>query len=103
MSTTPGIGDNVNKRAHSVGLPPRPFLYTLDQISTLLEVSPLQVGQYYIYFEGRSTGRASADLMKARNIAPRNHPPEWRVAEAELVRWMKRKGFKFYDRSSVRN
>lgn len=103
MTDTPGVGDNVKKLAHSVGLPPRPFLYTLDQLSVILEIQPIQIGQNYIYFEGRSTGRVSADLMKARNIAPRNQPPEWRVAESELVRWMRRKGFKFYDRSSVRN
>lgn len=103
MAETPGIGDNQNRRAHSVGLPPRPFLYTFDQLSTLLELKVNTISMHYIFYDGRSTGNVNRDLMMARNIAPPTDRPEWRVAEAELVRWMKRKGFKFYDRSSVRS
>lgn len=80
----------------------RPFLYTLDQISTLLNVQLRYLETSYIYFDRRSTGLPSRDLIVAHNIAPPELKPDWRVSEKELVRWMKRKGFKYYDRASIR-
>lgn len=85
-----------------VGLPTRPFLYTIDQLSVLLELGERTLATGYLYFEGRSTGTHSLDLMLARNVAPPNEKPEWRVAERELIRWLKRKGFILYDRTWVR-
>lgn len=82
-----------------IGLPMRPFLYTLDQISTVLDIAESKVRSQYIHFEGRSIGVATRDQMIARNIAPADEKPEWRVAEQEFIRWLKRKGFKHYDRS----
>lgn len=82
-----------------IGLPYRPFLYTLDQIAQLLSLQMQSLTSTYIYFEGRSTGMMSRNLMLARNIAPPDQLPEWRIAERELLRWMKRKGFKHYDRT----
>lgn len=90
------MGGNRNTGA-SVGLPPKPFLYSLDQVAMLLDVSLAHLRTNYIYFDGRSIGLAR-DRITARNIAPEGQAPEWRVAEAELVRWFKRKGFRFYDR-----
>lgn len=85
-----------------VGLPPRPFLYTLDQLSVLLNVDQKRVETQYIYYEGRSTGVMSTRLLLARNIEPdRNARPDWRVAERELIRWMKVMGFKYYDRGVI--
>lgn len=89
-------------RPESVGLPPRPFLYTLDQIAVILNISQADVGRRYIYYEGRSTGIRNLKLLIARNINPdRNDKPDWRVAERELIRWCKVMGFKFYDRGVV--
>jgi|SRR5690606_29567355 len=99
-----------NSRLHSaagptrrdpVGLPARVFLFTLDQISVMLDMPERQIAAKYIYFEGRSIGARRRDLMIARNIAPPDEKPEWRVAERELIRWMKSKGFRYYDRGMV--
>lgn len=86
-----------------VGLPPRPFLYTLDQLAQILSVELTALRTNYVHFEGRSIGFAAKDTMLARNIAGPNDSPEWRVAEQELVRWMRRRGFKYYDRGFIGN
>lgn len=93
------IGDPDRPRDPTkLGLPVRPFLYTVDQISVLLDLSEQQLNTNYLHFEGRSLGFADRDHLMARNIAPPKRPPDWRVAEQEFIRWMKRKGFKYYDR-----
>lgn len=56
---------------------------------------------HYLYFEGRSIGARRRDLMIARNIAPPDQDPEWRVTEREFVRWMKTKGFRYYETGAV--
>jgi hypothetical protein len=100
MSGARGAGANLPAGREAIGLPPRPFLYTLDQISVLLDLSETAIKQTHIYFEGRSTGVRRKDLMIARNIAPATEKPEWRVAERELIRWFRHKGFRFYERST---
>lgn len=102
MATDIPPGENLRRSARSVGLPPRPFLYTLDQISTILDLPQSRVEQAYIFWDQRSVGPVNKDQMMARNIAPKNQRPDWRVADSELIRWMKRKGFRFYERASVR-
>lgn len=96
-------GENLRDSARKVGLPPRPFLYTIDQIATILNLTEFEVNRRYLYFEGRTVGAKTRDQMVARNIAPANSAPEWRIAELELVRWMRRKGFRYYDRGSARS
>lgn len=96
------MGENASPYSAGVGLPMRPFLYTLDQIGTLLDIEQPKLKLNYIYFDRRSTGIPSRDLIMAHNIAPPNLPADWRVSEKELVRWFRRKGFKYYDRASVR-
>lgn len=86
----------------TVDLPARPFLFTLDQISVLLDVSSQNlIAKGYVHLEGRSIGVAKRDQFIARNIAPGDQKPDWRVAEREFIRWMKRKGFRYYDRGSI--
>lgn len=80
-----------------IGLPPRTFLYTLDQLCVMLDMSEAALKKSHIYFWGRSTGSTPRDLMVARNIAPLGEKPEWRVAEREFTRWMRTKGFKHYE------
>lgn len=87
--------------ARGIGLPPRPFLYTLDQISTLTDLSIQSLSASHMYFEGRTTGLKHRDQMHARNIAATGEKPDWRVAENELKRWFRLKGFKFYERSGL--
>lgn len=79
--------------AQSVGLPPTSFLYTIDQICTLIAMNQDQAMRTIFYFYMRSTGAKSPHHMMVRDISPPNEQPEWRVAEAEFVRWLKLKGY----------
>ena len=83
-----------------VGLPIRPFLYTLDQIAGVINVKLDTLAKNYVYYEGRSTGGRYSALLVARNIAPDDMTPEWRVSDREFIRWMRVKGFKYYERGS---
>lgn len=86
----------------TVGLPVRSFLYTLDQVAYLLNLSLDNVQKSgKVYYAGRSTGAKSPDRMMARDIAGPNESPDWRIAEQELLRWMKRKGYKVYERAWI--
>jgi hypothetical protein len=85
-----------------VGLPIRPFLFTVDQIATLLSAHE-QTVKDSLFYDGRSTGRQPKDKMIARNIAIPGARPEWRVSEQELIRWMRFKNFKVYERGWVRS
>jgi hypothetical protein len=93
-------GQGVNLPAPNVGLPPRPFLYTIDQLAVVLNMREENIKNRYLYLEGRSIGVRRKDLMVARNIALREEKPDWRVTEREFIRWMKLKGFKYYERGT---
>lgn len=68
------------------GLPPRLFLYTVDQIQDMLEIAdPRKI----LHYDGRTPGIPRKDMLLARNVMPLGEPPEWRVQEDELIRWMK--------------
>ena len=87
-----------------VGLPVRAFLYTLDQIAYMLSVSEDRVrNSGMVHYQGRSVGAKKPDRMMARDIAGPNESPDWRVAEQEFIRWMKRKGFRIYQRAWVKD
>jgi hypothetical protein len=82
-------------------LPPRhmtmprpPFLYTLDQIAQCIGIDDSHMRLVYIHFDTHTAGPAMKDRITARNIAPLGEKPEWRVAETELTRWFKQKGFR---------
>lgn len=79
-----------------VDLPPRLFLYTVDQIATLIAVDAHQVYRY-LFLDGREVGSHKPGKMIARNIANDGEPPEWRVAEREFVRWLRHKRFRIYE------
>ena len=98
--TLRGQGINLPPNQRAVGLPPRPFLYTVDQLSVMLDLSEAVIMRQYLYFEGRSIGRKLTTLMLAVNISAPDEKPEWRVTEREFIRWMKTKGFRHYERSA---
>jgi hypothetical protein len=98
-----GAGQSLPKQNKSLGLPYRPFLFTVDQIAVLLDISERRILAEYLYFEGRSIGTRHKHLMIARNIAPPDKKPEWRIAERELMRWMRHKGFRYYERGVTSN
>ncbi len=83
-------------KASTNGLPIRSFLFTLDQVSTMLEIGTKSLKDGYIHFHGRSVGPRPLDKILARNLAEPGEKPEWRVAEQEFIRWMRRKGFRVY-------
>lgn len=85
----------------TVDLPIRPFLYTMDQIGTLLGLSLHTLKGSYVYYLGRSTGYKPADLLEAVDISPRGEKPEWRVSEGELVRWLRVHQVRPYGRRTV--
>lgn len=89
-------GKNDKKFEDQVGLPMRPFLYTLDQIEFLLQISHDSLMKDYLHFEGRSVGARPLHRMGARNIAPEGQTPEWRVSDRELARWLAKKGWRVY-------
>lgn len=82
-----------------MGLPLRPFMYTLDQICSLTALTDQQLKDKFLHFEGRSVGPRPDHLMKAINIGPPKSKPDWRVEEREFIRWLRSKGFRIYDRS----
>jgi hypothetical protein len=84
-----------------VGAPLRPFMYTLDQIATLLNLDLKEFKRFYVHYDQRSIGVPTRDKMKARNIAPEGHTPDWRIIEAEFRRWLRLKGFRLYERASI--
>jgi hypothetical protein len=84
-----------------IGLPPRPFLYTVDQIAMLTNLSEQALHTQHLFHENRDDGIRKRHQMLARNVAPPDQRPDWRVAETELIRWFKVKGFKYYDRGTV--
>lgn len=86
-----------------IGLPVRPFLYTLSQIATLLSMSEDMLHRRIIFYEGRSVHRRKPDELQFINIAKRDEKPAiWMCSEEELVRWARFKGFKVRDSSWAR-
>ena len=96
------IDPDLDRLAKDIDLPPRIFLYTLEQIAVCIGLPPETLRRKYVYFHGRTSGDRRANLLVARNIAGPESKPEWRVAENELVRWMRRKGFVFVMSSKVK-
>lgn len=86
----------------AIVLPDRPFLFTIDQIASVVSVQESTVREGYLHYEGRSTGACPRDRMLARNIAPAGDKPEWRVDEKDFKRWMRFKGFKWVERGYYR-
>lgn len=87
--------------AEKFGLPFRVILYTLDQIATMLQVDVGHLKRTYLHYEERSVGFRRHDQLSARNIAPDGEKPDWRIAEKELIRWLRYKGFKVFTRTTV--
>lgn len=96
-----GINDSERRE---IGLPSRPFMYTLDQIASLVSLPESTLRTNYVFFNGRSTGVRHNYLMTAVNIAAREEgaTPEWRVLETEFIRWLRNRGFELYDTPRLR-
>lgn len=83
-----------------LSLPPKFFMYTIDQVATMFEVDVTAVKANYLYYERRSVGSKPGDRMLARNIAPAGEKPEWRISEQEVIRYLRKRGFRIYTKTS---
>lgn len=87
-----------NPEAGKIGLPPRIFMFTVDQIGTMLELTDRYVKETLLFYDRREPGLTPKTKMRAINIAPEGEKPEWRVTEREFIRYLRSRGLKFYDR-----
>ena len=94
LHTSASYGLNTEEK--NIHLPIRNILYTPDTIGVMLELTTKRILTEFLFFEGRSNGACPRYLMTARNIAPPDSPPDWRITEGELIRWMRHKGFVYY-------
>jgi hypothetical protein len=85
-----------------IGLPPIIFMFTIDQIASMLNIDERTVMTTYLYYVGRSTGRKATHQMDTINIAPEERDPEWRVPTKEFLRWCTRRGIKVNQFSGMR-
>lgn len=87
--------------SEKVGLPPKPFFYTIEQICTMLSISEKDLKLRVLFYFGRSVGPIPKDRLVARNVAADNEKPIWRILEKDLVRWMRFKGIKYHQRGYI--
>lgn len=85
-----------------VGLPPLIFLFTIDQLAVMLNVTEQHVMTVYLYYVNRSSGIKKTHQMSAINIAPDNATPDWRVSSKEFFKWCQRKGITVNQFSGMR-
>lgn len=86
------------KERDAVGLPPRIFMFTPDQIAAMLELKVEYVKTRLLFLDKREPGLTPKTRMRAINIAPEGETPEWRVTEREFVRYLRSRGLRFYER-----
>lgn len=89
-----------DKERAILGLPPRVFFYTLGQVGAIIEMSEADVLKKVVYLEGREVGRKMRGQLQAINVARGDHTPEWRVEDAELIRWLRHKKIRRFDRGA---
>ena len=85
---------SANHKLAKVGMPSLVFMFTLDQIASMLNVSEDTVRLVYLYYQGRTSGMKRKHHMMAINIAPENENPIWRVSLEEYRRWLSKMGFR---------
>lgn len=75
-----------------IELPLREFLYTLDQLALILNISQNMLATQYVYFEGVSAGTRTG-RMSARDISQDPGRRDWRVAESSFRAFLRRRGW----------
>jgi hypothetical protein len=95
LELVPG-GHTVTERRKIVGLPPTPFLYTLDQVAQMLQMTDSTLRRH-VYFSGISQGMQPEKKMLAANLEDPGDKADWRIADAEFIRWLIFKGYRVYD------
>ena len=87
----------VAEQRRSVGLPATPFLYTLDQIAQMVSLPHKKIVDQYLHFAGITPGLQDPERMLAANLAQFGEEADWRVGDAEFIRWLRHKGFRVFD------
>ncbi len=87
----------INHKLKKIGLPDVVFLFTIDQVASMMNVEQDTIMSVYLYFQGRSSGPRKRHHMRAVNIAPEDKKAEWRVSLEEFRLWLKRVGFQAKD------
>lgn len=83
-----------------VNLPAREFMFTVDQIALMLDISKKSLEDEFLFFHGRSVGSRRGRLI-AINIATPEMKPVWRVSETSFKVWMRYKGIRFTEQRRV--
>lgn len=91
----------VHKQSRAIGIPFKSFLYTFEQVSDMLSIDLKTFQQKYVHYDNRTPGRKKVDTFLARDISPLGEKPEWRIADTEVLRWSKAKGFKIVERGWI--
>lgn len=84
-----------------VNLPPREFMYTIEQVAQLLDVSVGFVEKSVCHFYGRSVGSSRGKAITI-NVALPDQKPVWRISETEFKIWMRYKKIKFTQQTNVK-
>lgn len=82
-------------------MPLRVFMYTLDQVSLMTNINLQNLKDNHLHYAQRSIGPRPLGKMLARNIAVDGDKPDWRIAEQEFIRWLRYKGFRIYNRTTL--
>lgn len=84
-----------------IELPVREFLFTLDQIASLLNVSEANLASNYLFFDGVTTG-SSRGRMRARDISNDPNRRDWRVGESQFMMFLRARGFTVVESRVIR-
>ena len=84
-----------------VNFPPREFMFTIQQVCLMLDVSRKYFDERVAFYRGRSVGRGGGRL-RCVNIAAADADPLWRVSETDLKLWLRRKGIAFHTQINSR-
>ena len=80
------------------GLPRRPIFYTEDQVAAMLSLPLEKLQGSYLWRVGRDSGVYRNSYLRAVKIPkPDRSIPEFRVAEGELIRWLRFHDLWIYD------
>jgi hypothetical protein len=91
-----GVDMAFDSERDRIALPPRIFMYTIDQIAMMLEVEEKYIKQNLLHYEHRSPGICPKSKMRAVNLAAEGDTPQWRVTENTLLGFLRRRGVRFY-------
>ena len=86
------------KERDLLGLPAPVFLYTPEQIATMLAVTEKRLFADVLWLDGHELGKPPVESIRAINIAKPEDTPIWRIEEEEFVRWARVKRFRRYER-----